>query len=171
MKEAKNILDEISSKGEGMTVPENYFENFALQMAGKLPYREVLDKPEVAAAAPKNSRWMRLRPYVYMAAMFAGAWCLLKMFSLMTADPYDTNINNYPVLSNALENEQFVNDYVIDDLHATEIYDAFYYEEESADTTEMAVDAPQDESEYASPDSYILPTQGYEPEADVTTAE
>jgi len=160
MKETKNIIDEISSKGEGFTVPENYFENFAMQMAGKLPYREVLDKPQAAVASSSNSRWMRIRPYVYMAAMFAGAWCLLKMFSLMTADPYDTNIENYPVLSNALENEQFVNDYVIDDLYASEIYDALYLDE-TGDITEPSDDTVQDESEYAAPDTYILPTDGY----------
>ena len=152
-----------------MTVPENYFENFAAHMADKLPYLEVLDQPEAAVATPTNSRWMRIRPYVYMAAMFAGAWCLLKTFSLMTADPYDTNIDNYPVLSNALENEQFVNDYVIDDLHASEIYDAFY-EEEPSDSTDVTAADTQDESEYASPDSYVLPTQGYSAEETETTA-
>lgn len=168
MKQTKNIIDEISSKGESYTVPENYFENFAVQMAGKLPYREELDKPESTVATPSDSRWMRIRPYVYMAAMFAGAWCLLKMFSLMTADPYDTDINNYPVLSNALEDEQFVNDYIIDDLYASEIYDVLYLEE-NTETSEPNNEDVQDESEYAAPDSYVLPTDGYESDTDMTT--
>lgn len=122
MKQNSNILDELASKGDGMTVPEGYFENFAVQMSGKLPFREELDDITPSKSKASASTWMRIRPYVYMAAMFAGAWCLLKMFSIMNADPYDTNIDNYPALSEALQNGQFVNEYILDDLYADEIY-------------------------------------------------
>ncbi len=35
------------------------------------------EKPKV----PELSRWQRLRPYVYLAAMFCGIWCMMKIFS------------------------------------------------------------------------------------------
>lgn len=115
MKESKTYLSETDPKMDlGMTVPEGYFEDFAKKMAGQLPFRSELDIPESKrpAATSQNKRWLKIRPYVYMAAMFAGAWCLLKMFTLMTATPDELSLDNYPNLSKAVSNEEFVNDYI-----------------------------------------------------------
>lgn len=60
----------------GMTVPERYFDEFAANMMARLP--EYPEKPVV----PVLSRWQRIKPYVYMAAMFAGIWCMMKMFHI-----------------------------------------------------------------------------------------
>ena len=129
MKETKSeIIDRIAEKGDGMTVPEGYFEEFSLKMASSLPFREELDCPLEQQRQPRNSKWLRVRPYVYMAAMFAGAWCLLKMFSLMSPSDSDINLDNYPSLSRALENEQFVNDYVLDEFSHYDIIEADYME-------------------------------------------
>ncbi len=49
---------------------------------------------------------------VLLAAMFAGAWCLLKMFSLMTSNPEDLSLDSYPVLSKAVQNDEFVDENV-----------------------------------------------------------
>ena len=69
MKEDNDILKTIG-RSDGMTVPDGYFADFAERMAGQLPQR-----PELAAmnvVAPPASLWGKLRPYVSMAAMFAG---------------------------------------------------------------------------------------------------
>jgi hypothetical protein len=73
MEKEKDILDRIGGKS-GFRVPDNYFEQFNARMAKELPEREI-----PAAVVP--TRWQRLRPYVYMAAMFAGVWLMMKMFT------------------------------------------------------------------------------------------
>lgn len=162
MKETESqIINELCPKGDGLRVPEGFFDDFAVKMAGKLPFREELDVPVSEQAAPRNSRWMRIRPYAYMAAMFAGAWCLIKMFTLMSPANTDVNINNYPALSLALEDDQFVDEYVIDGVSSYDILeDSYYYSMESdndsaADVENTAEQATDDETP-----TYILPTDG-----------
>lgn len=73
MKEKKSdILSQIGRKS-GFSVPENYFDNFAKEMENILPKHEVI--PEI-----KPSKWNKIRPYIYMTAMFAGIWCMMQMF-------------------------------------------------------------------------------------------
>lgn len=71
----ENDIDILSKLGKdsGFKVPENYFENFADEMAKSLPEQEI--RPEETP-----SLWQRVRPYVYMAAMFAGIWCMMRIF-------------------------------------------------------------------------------------------
>lgn len=114
---------EILSKNagrDGMTVPDGYFSDFASRMSASLP-----DRPELASmqvGVPPRTMWQRIRPYAYMAAMFAGVWCMLKMFSIMSGggvQPLDTN----PIMAEAMGNDAFVNEYVIDDLSQWDLYD------------------------------------------------
>lgn len=57
-------------------VPEDYFENLAARVEKKLP-----PYPAMPNAA-KLTLWQRYKPYFYMAAMFAGIWCMMKMFHM-----------------------------------------------------------------------------------------
>lgn len=61
-------------KTNGMTVPEGYFENFTDRMMAKIPQEE----PKVV----ELTWWQRVKPYTYLAAMFAGAWLLLNIFTI-----------------------------------------------------------------------------------------
>ena len=113
-----NILETIGRRS-GMTVPEGYFDNFVGQMIRSLPEQEQPDN----AVAPPMTRWQRIRPYAYMAAMFAGVWCMLKMFTLMSAPDTLAPIDNNPVIAEAFSNDTFVNDFVLSDLNTYDIYD------------------------------------------------
>lgn len=55
-------------------VPEGYFESFKERMLSSLP-----DYPE-KPRQPDMTLWQRIRPYVYLAAMFAGIWCMMQIF-------------------------------------------------------------------------------------------
>lgn len=72
----------------GFRVPDGYFENAFSQIMESLPEREV-SKPVPL------SKWQRIRPYVYLAAMFAGIWCMMKMFHMITNVP--VSLENPPV--------------------------------------------------------------------------
>ena len=153
------ILENAQLKNDGLKVPEGYFEDFAVKMAAKLPYREELDSAVGAVAKPRNSRWLQVRPYVYMAAMFAGAWCLIKMFSLMSPTPGDVNISNYPALSVALENDQFVDEYILDGVSSYDILEDTYRDSMDAETQEGEENAENEQFPPAE-QSYILPGNG-----------
>lgn len=95
-----------------MTVPDGYFEDFAARMTASLPERE-WEKPQPKVLP--RSIWQRVRPYVYLAAMFMGVWCMMKMFDLMRSDSTGLSIENNPVMTAALGNDNFINDYFINE--------------------------------------------------------
>jgi hypothetical protein len=104
-----------------MTVPEGWFDDFATRMANSLP-----ERPELETAPQKivnRTLWSRVRVYVYMAAMFAGIWCMLKMFTSITSSTTDASMASNPILAEAFDNETFVNDYIMDDVNQWDVID------------------------------------------------
>jgi len=99
----------------GMSVPDGYFESFTSRMSAMLPERPELEHPETIDTSPRTL-WERVRPYVYMAAMFAGVWLMLQMFSMMSSPrklaPMDDNL----IIANALSSDEFLMDYLYDDI-------------------------------------------------------
>ena len=73
-KEDSKILNKIG-KEPGFTVPENYFANFNANLMDSLPEVEITEEE-------KPTLWVRLRPFVYMAAMFAGIWVMMNIFTI-----------------------------------------------------------------------------------------
>ena len=71
-KEKAAILSKIG-KDAGFKVPDGYFDDFAERVAKDLP------KPTLTPIEPVT-RWQRIRPFVYMAAMFVGIWLMMKIF-------------------------------------------------------------------------------------------
>ena len=123
-------------RNDGMTVPEGYFADFATRMEGMLPLNLEAEAPEKAYAQQKRSLWMRVRPYVYMAAMFAGVFCMTKMFGLMgETDSLDMRIDRNPVMIAALSNQEFVEDYLGDSMSEAEILDDMW--ESGLDATDF----------------------------------
>lgn len=121
------ILDQARERGiavpsAGMKVPEGYFADFAARMNAELPDRPELERPDTVKEEPRTV-WQRVRPYVYMAAMFAGIWLMLQMFSMMGGQkplvPLDDNVN----LAKALESEDFLMDYLHDDIENWSLVD------------------------------------------------
>ena len=80
MREEEKILQRYG-RNTGFTVPDGYFEAFRTEMASKLP------EYPVPRTAPKLTTWQQIRPYVYLAAMFAGIWCMMKVFHTMSSTP------------------------------------------------------------------------------------
>ncbi len=58
----------------GWKVPDGYFESVFKEIEAKLPEYPVAEK------TPDMTVWQRIKPYVYLAAMFAGIWCMMKVF-------------------------------------------------------------------------------------------
>ena len=122
MKTDHDILDRIN-RDSGMTVPDGYFADFASRMEAALPANR-----SVITEAPR-SFWQKVRPYAYLAAMFAGIWCMLQMFDMMGSGiSGNPSIDKNPILAQALSDESFVSEYIIGDMNDYDIYDELYAE-------------------------------------------
>lgn len=132
MKEFENEILEKAGHDDGMTVPEGYFDDFTAKMSSMLPERE-WEKPDYQERIMPRSFWQKVRPYVYMAAMFMGVWCMMKMFNLMKS-PEDVMVpGNNPVLAEALNDDSFMSDYYVYDVDETDILEQLY--DEGVETT------------------------------------
>ena len=130
MKQDNDILSK-ADRRDGLTVPEGFFDQFVAKMAASLPENPAAEKP--GPVVLKRSVWSRIRPYVYMAAMFAGIWCMLKMFTLMAPGNVDLSIEKNEVLTNALSDDNFIYDYILDDVSYREVMDEMYDDSVSVD--------------------------------------
>ena len=55
-------------------VPEHYFDNFTEELMGKLPEKEPLP------FSTEPTFWERVKPWIYMAAMFCGIMLSVRIF-------------------------------------------------------------------------------------------
>ena len=111
MKKKEDILQQVGRK-TGYKVPEGYFENFAARMTEQLPERE-LPKPEIVTT------WQKLRPYIYLAAMFAGIWLMLQVFvaPIVEADK---------MMTASAEQEEDLEEYMLYSMDEYTIFETLY---------------------------------------------
>ena len=89
-------------------------------MASSLP--EQVIKP-----LPEPTLWHKVRPFVYMAAMFAGVWCMMQMFNGIGTK--EKGIYNPDIVA-GFQNEANVDDFM---LHGdVSEYDILTYEDSVA---------------------------------------
>lgn len=71
MKEDSELLKKYGKKNP-FTTPEGYFESFTEKLMEQLPEKETISTPEI-------SMWERVKPWVYMVAMFCGLMFSIRM--------------------------------------------------------------------------------------------
>lgn len=87
-KEEQMLLDRFGRKGL-WKVPEGYFLQMMTEVEGKLPAQ-----PQEQRYV-EMTRWQKLKPYVYLAAMFLGIWVMMNVFGrVMTSR--ELNLDNPP---------------------------------------------------------------------------
>ncbi len=93
MKEEDRILKEIG-KENPFTVPENYFDDACKEIVGRLPEKEFLP-------AETPSAWEKIRPWLYMAAMFVAILLPIRFMMERTSPASGEGIpaNEYGALS------------------------------------------------------------------------
>lgn len=105
-KEKLDRLKEIVGDDAGMKVPEGFFENKFKEIQASLPPYPEAPKPE------RLSPWHRLRPYVYMAAMFAGIWLMMQLFHRVSA-PETLSLDNIPAqVAQAMSSESDLPEFI-----------------------------------------------------------
>lgn len=158
-KDRENILEKLRAEGlanpsAGMKVPDGYFASFAENMTAMLPERPELQTD--SAAEKPRTMWEHLRPYVYMAAMFAGIWLMLQMFVSFDTAHNLAPVEENPVLAEALSNDDFVFDYIYPDLDERDLVDDMLETEEIDSNVDFSELFSQDEESETDP-TYILP--------------
>lgn len=73
--ENSKILEKLG-KNPGFKVPENYFDDFNAKLMDSLPEVKITEEE-------KPTLWVRVRPFIYMAAMFAGVWLMMNVSSII----------------------------------------------------------------------------------------
>lgn len=117
--EKSDILSKIG-RDSGFKVPENYFDEFAKKMEEKFPEYKVI--PEV-----KPTTWSRIRPYIYMTAMFAGIWCMMWIFNDLAGN--HRNSYNSTIVA-GFQNSENIDEFM---LHGdVSEYDIYTYEDSVA---------------------------------------
>ncbi len=72
MKEERQLLEKMGRR-EPFTTPEGYFDDLTQRVMSRLPERERADMPEI-------SLWSRVKPWIYMTAMFGGLMCSMRIW-------------------------------------------------------------------------------------------
>ncbi|MBR5117290.1 MAG: hypothetical protein IK100_01435 [Muribaculaceae bacterium] len=117
-KEDSKILDKLG-KDSGFTVPENYFTNFNSQLLDSLPEVKITEEE-------KPTLWVRLRPFVYMAAMFVGIWLMMNIFTI-GQKPSATMQQKEAQIPDGLLIEKNAEDFI--DYGGFSDYDMMFYED------------------------------------------
>lgn len=88
MKQEEELINKFG-KDSGMRVPDGYFADLEQHIMASLPpYKKSEPKIEL-------SGWQRVKPYVYLAAMFCGIWLMMKVFHTAT-QPISLSLDNPP---------------------------------------------------------------------------
>jgi hypothetical protein len=118
MKREDSTLLNKYGKDPGFKVPENYFEDFNKRMV------EMLPDVEITPVDIKPTMWQRLKPLAYMAAMFAGVWLMMSVFSHFTAS---NNLNAVRAVAEKLDDDKGnVDDFI---MSGVSDYDILSYED------------------------------------------
>lgn len=121
-----NRLEEIE-KGNPFIVPENYFAQFNEEIMNRLPEKKVIPPQTVRM-------WDKVKPWVYMAAMFLGLFFTLKMLTdtarkSNTAHPVTASYTDSYWSTVKISEEdfyQYLEDQLLDDGFYDYVYDEFY---------------------------------------------
>lgn len=128
MKTKINKIEDID-KSNPFKVPDNYFAQFNENIMSRLPEKEVLPERKITV-------WDKMKPWVYMAAMFLGLFFMIKTVTnnrTGTANVHplsSTNLasDNYWSTVKISEEEfyQYLEEQIIEDGLYDYIYDEFY---------------------------------------------
>lgn len=75
MKEEDKLQKMIGTENP-FRVPEGYFESFTSEVMNRLP-----EKEKLAVARKEPTKWEKIRPWLYMTAMFVGAALIIRVAS------------------------------------------------------------------------------------------
>lgn len=106
-----NILRKVGTKNP-FRVPNHYFEDFTQELMNKLPEKEPM------SSWPEPTLWQRVKPWLYMTAMFVGIMLSVRIFvGEPQKDEFPINRAEAETISDEeweiMIRRTFINDYAI----------------------------------------------------------
>lgn len=100
MKEEDNIKKK-AGPDNPFTVPEGYFDNLTEKIMGQLP-----EKEELPESVEEPTTWAKIRPWLYMAAMFIAILLPIRFIV------QHTTTDDAALATNDAETEAVIEDYI-----------------------------------------------------------
>ncbi|KAA6325807.1 hypothetical protein EZS27_025018 [termite gut metagenome] len=119
MKEEENIFKK-AGKDNHFTVPEGYFENLPAQVMNILD--DVREEP-VKIAMP--TRWDKMKPWIYMVAMFIGAAFIIRIASWRSAPAEDNGSINTTHRDTEIVSDEYIDEIL--DISVMDDYSLYLY--------------------------------------------
>ena len=94
----RKYLIEKCGKENPFKTPEGYFENLTRNIMEQLPEKEI-------QAVPETTFWHRIRPWIYMAAMFCGLMFGARLFLHDTETAQEESASSLQLFSSSLPDE------------------------------------------------------------------
>ena len=110
MNDDKRLLEKFGRK-HSFTTPEGYFDDFTARIMDTLPEKETPAEPHI-------TMWQRVKPWVYMAAMFCGLMLSVRLVvgTDNDSEPYafEETISGIPVEDiDAIMDKTMLDDYTL----------------------------------------------------------
>lgn len=118
MREEQEIKD-FGTKDTGMRVPDGYFADFAGRMDALI---DALPEQPATVEAPKVSLWMKVKPWMYLAAMFVSFVVVFRVF----IGPVSTS--ERIASANQAEEQALVEDAIYASVSDYDLYEYMYAE-------------------------------------------
>lgn len=128
MKEEQDIIKKCG-KETPFTVPEGYFEEFNRRMMEQLPLKENIT--EERSGELHITTWQRIKPLLYLAAMFVGMIVCVKVVlgEVTTKESNESMATNTTIYDNIIDYEQMSDEYISTLVEYTmmDSYDLYQY--------------------------------------------
>jgi hypothetical protein len=102
MKEEDKLFRKIGTDNP-FSVPDGYFEQMTSELMDKLP-----EKKPVIAEMKEASRWERLKPLLYMAAMFVGAALIINVATFRSGGSTAAGTTAQTEISEAEQEDRYI---------------------------------------------------------------
>jgi hypothetical protein len=102
MKEEDKLFRKIGTDNP-FSVPDGYFEQMTSELMDKLP-----EKKPVIAEMKEASRWERLKPLLYMAAMFVGAALIINVATFRSGGSTAADTTAQTEISEAEQEDRYI---------------------------------------------------------------
>ena len=99
MGKEENILRKVGTQNP-FRVPEHYFEDFTQELMSKLPEKEPMQ------CLPEPTLWQRVKPWLYMTAMFCG---IMLSVRIIVGEPQKNEFSISQVEAEMLPEEDWEN--------------------------------------------------------------
>lgn len=112
---------DFGTRKTGMKVPDNYFSDFSTKMEFLINAEEKVE----ADSAPKISIWNKVKPWMYLAAMFVSFVVVFKVFLVN-----ENNVANNTANASLTEKQNMFEQALIAPVNDYDVYEYLFAESE-----------------------------------------